>query len=94
MTKKVEIIDKREIVAATFNADDETFVVHIMALAKPTTISIYLFCQAQVIALTSEETGILAEYSYFSNVFSSDSAAKLPEHTRINDHSIDLLEDK
>ena len=44
--------------------------------------------------LTSEETGILTEYSNFSNIFSSDSAAKLPEHTRINDHPINLLHNK
>ena len=51
-------------------------------------------CQAQVAALMSEETGIPTEYSDFSNVFSSDSAAELPEHTGINDHPINLLDDK
>ena len=44
--------------------------------------------------LTSEETGIPTEYSDFSNVFSSDSAAELPEYTRINNPLIDLLDDK
>ena len=44
--------------------------------------------------LTSEENGIPAEYSHFSNVFSSDSAAELPEYIRINDHPINLLDDK
>ena len=44
--------------------------------------------------LTSKETGILAEYSNFSNVFFSDSTAELPEYTRINDHSINLLNNK
>ena len=44
--------------------------------------------------LTSEETGILAEYSDFSNVFSSDSAAELLEHTGIDDHPINLLDNK
>ena len=42
----------------------------------------------------SEKTGISAEYSDFSNVFSSDSAVKLLEHTRINDHPINLLDNK
>ena len=35
-----------------------------------------------------------AKYSDFSNIFSSDSAAELPEHTRINNHLINLLGDK
>ena len=51
-------------------------------------------CQAQVAALTSEETEIPTEYSDFSNVFFSDSAAKQPEHTGINDHFINLLNNK
>ena len=93
-TRRVEIIDKREFAAAALNADDETFVVHVAALAEPTTMPIHPSRQAQVAALTSEETGIPAEYSDFSNVFSSDSAAELPEHTRINDHPINLLDDK
>ena len=42
----------------------------------------------------SKETGIPAEYSDFSNVFSSDSVAELPEHTEINDHFINLLNNK
>ena len=90
----MEIIDKREFAAAALNADDKIFVVHVAALAKPTTMPIHPSCQAQVAALMSKETGIPAEYSDFFNVFSSDSAAELPEHTGINDHSIDLLDDK
>ena len=79
---------------ATLNADNKTFVVHIAALAEPTTMPIHPFCQALVAALTSEETGILAEYSDFSNVFSSDSQAELPEHSGINDYPINLLDNK
>ena len=93
-TRRVEIIDKREFAAAALNVDNETFVVHVAALAEPTTMPIHPFCQAQVATLTSEETGIPAEYSDFSNVFSSDSAAELPEHIRINDYPINLLDDK
>ena len=51
-------------------------------------------CQAQVAALTNEETVILDEYCDFSNVYSLDSTAELPEYTRINDHPINLLDNK
>ena len=55
---------------------------------------IYSCCQAQVASITSEETGIPAEYSNFSNNFSSECPAELPEYTRINDHLINLLDNK
>ena len=93
-TRRVEIIDKKELAAVALNANNKTFVVHIASLVEPTPMPIHNFCQAQVAVLTSEKTGIPAEYSDISNVFSSDSAAELPEHTRINDHSINLLDDK
>ena len=93
-TRRVEIIDKREFAAATLNADNETFVMHIVALVEPTTMPIHLSRQVEVTALTSKETGISAKYSDFSNIFSSDSALELLEYTRINDHPINLLDNK
>ena len=42
----------------------------------------------------SKETGTPAKYSVFSDVFSSDSAAQLPKHNGINDHPINLLDNK
>ena len=94
MIRRVEIIDKKEFVVAALNGDNETFVVYVVALAEPTTMPIHLFYQAQVAELTSKETGILAKYFDFFNVFSSDSMGDLPEHTRINDHPINLLDNK
>ena len=45
-TRRVEIIDKKEIAVAALNVDDKTFVVHVTALAEPTTMLIYPSCQA------------------------------------------------
>ena len=93
-TRRVEIINKREFMAAALNVDDETFVMYIAALAELTIMPIYSSYQAQVALLTSKENGILAEYLDFSNVFFLDSTMKLLEHTRINNHPINLLDDK
>lgn len=41
-----------------------------------------------------KEVTISAEYLDYTDVFSLDSAAKLPKHTRINDYPIDLIDDK
>ena len=93
-TKRVEIIDKKKFVVAALNVDNKAFVIFIAALAERRTIPIYFSYQAQVAMLTNKEIGILVEYSNFSNVFSSNSAAELPEHTKINNHPINLLDDK
>ena len=90
----MEIIDKREFAVAVLNVDNKTFVVHVATLAEPTTMPIYPSCQAQVIALTNEKIGIPAEYSAFFNVFFSDSTAELLVHIKINDHPINLLNNK
>ena len=94
MTTRVEIIDKIEFVAAVLNEENKIFVMYVVALVEPTTMPIYTSCQAQVVALTSKETRIPVEYSDFSNTFSLDSATKLPEHIEINDHPINLLDNK
>ena len=93
-TRKVEIIDKKKFAVAALNADNEILVVHVASLVEPTTILIHSSGQAKVVLLISEETELFAEYSNFPNVFFSDSAAELLEHTRIIDHFINLLDDK
>ena len=94
MTRKVEIIDKREFAAAVLNADNKIFVVHVAALAELTTMYIYPSCQAQVVSLTSKKTVISAKYFNFSNVFFLDSTVELLKYTRINNYLINLLDDK
>ena len=94
ITKKMEIIDEREFAEAVLNPENETFVIHIVALAELITIWMYPSYQAKITSLTSKEIGIPAEYSDFSNVFSSNSAAELLEYPGINNYSINLLDNK
>ena len=93
-TSRVEIINKKEFAAAVPNVDNETFVVDIAALAKPIALLIYPSYQAQVTLLTRNKTGFLAKYSDVSDIFSSNSTVELPEHFKINNHLIDLLDNK
>ena len=90
----VEIIDKKEFLVAALNANNKTFTVHIVAQVEPTIMQIYFSHQAKVISLTSEEIRIPTKYFNFSNVFSSDSTVELLEYTRINNYSINLLDNK
>ena len=94
ITKRVEIIDKKKFTVEALNEDNKIFVIYIAALVELITMLIYSFHQAQIALLTSEETRISAEYSNFSNVFFSDSAAELPEYTGINNHLINVLDNK
>ena len=52
--------------------------------------------KAQVRALLFDKvsTEVSAEYSNYSNVFSAENAAELPENTRMNEHAIKLEEGK
>ncbi len=42
----------------------------------------------------TEEITIPAKYLNYTDVFSNDSAAELPEQTNLDKHAIDLIEDK
>ncbi len=52
--------------------------------------------RAQIAHLKADEapTKVPSEYTNFADVFSSKLAAELPEHTRINDHTIELVDDQ
>ena len=52
--------------------------------------------KAQVGALIFDEapTEVPAEYSDYSNVFSAENVAEIPENTKINEHAIELEEGK
>ena len=45
MTKKVEIIDKREFTIVALNANDKTLVMYVIVLAELITMPIHPFCQ-------------------------------------------------
>lgn len=81
ITKQVKLIRRKKFAAAAFSLNEEIFVVYVMAYSSDP--DIYQFYRA---------IEILYTYADFANIFSSELATKLSEHTRINDHSIDLVE--
>ena len=96
-TKRVELIGKKDFAAAALDPGHETFVVHVTSLKSPNNTQesdVYPFCSAQISALVANKalTSIFTEYSDFADVFSSELASELPEHTRINDHAIKLVD--
>ena len=95
ITKRVQIVDPKEFVIAALDVDSETFVVHV-AIREQEEIPVHSKRQAQVGALLFDKapTKVLAEYSDYSDVFSVENAAELPENTGINEHAIKLEEGK
>ena len=94
-TEQVQIIDKKDFVMAALDTDSETFVVHV-AIREQEKMPVYSKRQAPIGALLFNKalTEVLAEYSDYSNVFSAEYVAKLPENTGMNEHAIKLEEGK
>lgn len=91
-TQKVEIIYKKKFAIAVLNDDDKTFVVHMTAFSVGS--NIYLFQYTQIVLLNIKQAINPTKYLNYSNVFSSDSATELHKYIGINDHSINLIDNK
>ena len=85
------------------DTDSKTFVVHVaireqeeMIVDRSRKAQIKAQSRAQVKALLFDKDSaeVLAEYSDYSDVYSVENVAKLPENTRINEHAIELEEGK
>ncbi len=94
-TRRVELIGKKEFVAVALDPEHEAFVVHVAALSVDSGDKVHPSRRAQIAHLKVDEAPIEvpSEYADFADVFSPKLAAKLPEHTWINDHAIELVND-
>ena len=100
-TKRVELVGKKEFGATALDSERETYVVYVGSVSSNVSpssslleLNIQPFCKLQVSGLIAEEapTRVPAKYSDFADIFSADLASELPEHTRINDHTIKLVD--
>ena len=88
---------KKEFTAAILDRKYETYVVYIASLNSTLLVAllnVHPSRRPQISGLIAEEapTKISAKYSDFADVFFPDLAFKLPEHSRINDHAIELVD--
>ncbi len=95
-TRRVELIGKKEFTAAALDPEHEAFVVHVAALSVDSSDEVHPSRKAQIVHLKADEapTKVPSEYADFADVFSPKLAAELPEHTRINNHAIELVDDR
>ena len=94
-TKRVRLVDPKEFVIVTLNADSETFVMHV-SIREREEMPMHTEKQAQVGALLFDEapTEVPAEYFDYSDIFLVKNAVKLPENIGMNEHAIELEEGK
>ena len=95
-TKRVMLVGKKEFRAAALDLGHETFIIHVASLKSPSNDkkgNIHPFCQIQISSLVANETptSISTEYFDFVDIFSLELASELFKHTRINDHTIKLV---
>ena len=98
-TKRVKLVEKKEFTAAALDPEYKTFVIYVTSLESPSNTQkgdVHLSRRAQIAALVTNKasTSIPNEYSDFADVFSPELALELPEHTSINDHAIELVDDR
>ena len=88
-------MNPQEYVIAAMDADNKTFVIHV-AIWEQEEMPVHSERQAQVRVLLFDKafTLVPAEYSNYSDVFSAENAAELPENTGINEHLIKLEKGK
>ena len=97
-TKRVKLVGIKEFVAAALDPGYETFIVYVASLESPNSIQegdVHPSCRVQIAALMANKapTSISTKYSDFADVFSPELASEIPEHTWINDHAIELVDD-
>ena len=90
-------MDKKEFAVAALDPEHETYVVHVGSVSFDVLpnflLNVHPSRRPQVSGLIVEEapTKVPTEYLGFADVFSPDLAFELSEHTRINDHTIELV---
>ena len=89
------LIEKKEFAVAAFDPGHEVFIVQIAALNVDSDDEMHPLRKAQIASLKADKTPskVPSKYTDFADVFSPKLAAELPEHTRINDHAIELVDD-
>ena len=101
-TKHIELVRKKEFVAAALDLEYKTFIVYITSFnssitslnSNPLNADIYTSCKPQIAGLIAKKVlmKVSAKYSNFANVFFPDLTPKFFKHTKIIDYAIELVD--
>lgn len=89
----MDLVEKKEIVAATLDLNDEIFIIHVASLVSSDVHSSY---QTQIAFLKANEapTAVSTKYADIVNIFSPNLIAEFWEYIEINNHVIDIINGK
>ncbi len=95
-TRRVELIEKKEFATPALDLEHEAFVVYVAALSVDSGDEVHPLRRAQIAHRKADEvpTKVPSEYVDFADICSLKLAAELPEHTGINDHAIELVDNR
>ena len=91
-TKWVELINKKEFAKAALDEKSKTFVVYVASLNLVSRILPNK--KAQIAFLLTKKVKIPDKYLDSIDIFSKEKALVLPEHTKLNEHAINLEDSK
>ncbi len=94
-TRRVELIGKKEFTAAALDPEYETSIVHVAPLSVDSDDEVHPLRRTQITHLKANKalSKVPSKYTNFADVFSPRLAAELLEHTRINNHVIEFVDD-
>ena len=95
ITRQVELTKKKKFLATAFNSEHKAFIVYVAAFSVDLSDKIHLLRRTWIAQLKADKasTKISCKYADFVDVFSSKLAVELFKHIRINDHTIELVDD-
>lgn len=94
-TRWAKLIRKKKFAAATLDPKQKTFILHVTTFSIDSGDEVHLSKRAKIAHLKADKAPakVFSKYINFVDVFLPKLAAKLPEHTGINDHIIVLVVD-
>ncbi len=92
--RRVKFIRKKEFVVLALDSKYDGFVVHIAAFNINSDDKVHPSRRTQITNLKIDKAlfKVPSKYADFVDVFSPKLATKLPKHTRINNHTIELVD--
>lgn len=92
ITKKFELICKKDFATLALDKNEQTFMMHIVTLLVAFTIAIYSFQVAQIdlLLINKALVKVSFEYSNYTNGFALKTIIELIEYIGINDYAINL----
>lgn len=88
------MIGKKEFVVGALDSEYKVFLVYVAAFCVDSRDKVHPLKRTQIANLKADESPVKvpSEYANFPDIFSLNLGIKLPKHTRINNHAIELVE--